>query len=449
MDHRTAALTPRRLPRLVAALAAALALAPLVAEAGSVELRATAGSVVLPAGRTTTAVLKVGLRGLEFLDAERRAPVNLALVLDKSGSMSGEKLEKAKSAALHVLDRLKPDDLLSVVAYDGTVRILVPTTRVADRRAIADAILGLRAGGSTALFAGVSKGVGEVRRLLRRDQVNRVILLSDGQANVGPSSPNALGHLGAACAKEGIAITTVGLGLGYNEDLMVQLAMRSDGNHAFAATADDLPRIFAAELGDVTSVVAQGAQVRIDFAPGVRPRRVLNREATISGQSVFYTVGQIYGAQEKHVVVEVDVDPGVAGTERPFATVTATYLDMPSGKSEHERRALAVRFTDHLAEVEAATNADVMIAHAEALANEQSRLAVDLRDRGAYGEAQRVLELNSAYLDEAASRYNSTRLRNQASENRGDAKNLDEGAWNERRKAIRKRQYELDVQQSF
>ena len=449
MDHRRPAPSrpAARLGRGLLALA--LALAPRLAAAGGVELRAAVAAPLLPAGSATTTVVKVGLRGLDVLDAGRRAPVNLALVLDKSGSMAGEKLDKAKAAALHVLDRLRPDDLLSVIAYDGTVRVLVPTSRVADRRPFEAAILGLRPGGSTALFAGVSKGIGEVRRLLRRDQVNRVILLSDGQANVGPSSPNALGHLGAACAKEGIAITTVGLGLDYNEDLMVQLAMRSDGNHAFAARPQDLAQIFAAELGDVTSVVAQGAQVRVDFAPGFRPRRVLNREATISGQSVLYTVGQIYAAQEKHVIVEVDVEPGLAGVERPLAAVTATYLDLTTGEGGLERRALAVRFTDRLAEVEAAADPDVLIAHAEALANERSRLAVELRDRGDRGEAQRLLETNSAFLEQAAARYDAPKLRQQAVENRGDAGNLDDSAWGARRKAIRKRQYELDVQQAY
>jgi Ca-activated chloride channel family protein len=203
-------MSKQRLTRLTARLSAAslalgalLALAPSDALAAAVAVRTDVGTPVLLARRTSTIVLKIGLQGLALTGAEQRPPVNLSIVLDKSGSMAGDKLDKAKTAALHLLDRLRPDDLVSVIAYDSGVRVLVPTTRVADRHRISSAILGLDASGSTALFAGVSKGIGEVRRYLRGNQVNRVILLSDGQANVGPASPNALGRLGAACAKEG------------------------------------------------------------------------------------------------------------------------------------------------------------------------------------------------------------------------------------------------------
>ncbi|MEZ4450562.1 MAG: VWA domain-containing protein [Nannocystaceae bacterium] len=441
----------RRLVTLFAplALAAGALLSPADVLAASVAVRTDLGTPVLLSGRAQTVVLKVGLRGLDLTDSAHRAPVNLSIVLDKSGSMAGEKLEKAKTAALHLLDRLRPDDLVSVVAYDGRVRVLVPTTRVAERTRITEAVLGVQAHGSTALFAGVSRGIGEVRKFLRTNQVNRVILLSDGQANVGPSSPNALGRLGVACAKEGIAITTVGLGLGYNEDLMVQLASRSDGNHAYAADADDLPRLFAAELGDLTSVVAQGALVRIDFAEGVRPLRALNRDAAIAGRTMTYTQGQLYGGQEKFVLVEAEIEAGAAGRSAPLATVTTTYLDLVSGASESDRQLVSVRFTDSVSEADAARNTDVLIAEVEAFANDRNRLALELRDRGNLDEAQAILEGNSRYLEEAGDQYRSARLKSQAVDNKADASALEGDRWNDRRKVMRKRQYELDVQQSY
>lgn len=426
-----------------------LALASPAAAAGSVEVRADVGTPVMLAGRSNVAVLKVGLRGLDFRGNADRAPVNLAIVLDKSGSMSGEKLSEAKDAALHLIDRLRPNDLVSVVAYDGRVRVLVPATRVSERVRIAEAILSLDAGGSTALFAGVSKGIGEVRKFLRSGQVNRVILLSDGKANVGPSSANALGRLGAACAKEQISITTVGLGLGYNEDLMVQLAMRSDGNHAFAAEASELGSLFASELGDITSVVAQGVLVRVDVAAGVHPLRVLNRDAVIAGQTVTFTLNQVYGGQEKFILLEAEVAPAMPAMTRPLATVTTTYLDLITGRSEHDRRAVAVRFTDSVVESDAAIHPAVAIAHAEAIANERNRLALDLRDRGEILQAKELLLDNYNYLNSAASRYNAPKLQEQADLNVFDSKNLDDGRWNKQRKVMRKRQYELDSQQSF
>ncbi len=101
------------------------------------------------------------------------------------------------------------------------------------------------------------KGSSEVRKFINRNRVNRVILISDGIANVGPSSPEALGNLGASLGKEGISVTTIGLEAEYNEDLMTKLAMYSDGNHAFAETPQDLARIFDHEFNDILSVIAQ------------------------------------------------------------------------------------------------------------------------------------------------------------------------------------------------
>jgi len=222
----------------------------------------------LEAGRQQTVYLKVGVTGANSEVSVTRAPVNTAIVLDRSGSMAGDKLENAKKAALQALDRLGPDDIVAVVAYDDNVRVLVPATRATDKREIAAAIMRLTAGNTTALYAGVSRGAQEVRKFLAANRINRVVLLSDGLANVGPSSPAMLAGLGASLAKEGISVTTIGLGLDYNEDLMTRLAMASDGNHAFVENPTMLASIFDREFGELLSVVATNVEVRI--VPGRR-----------------------------------------------------------------------------------------------------------------------------------------------------------------------------------
>src|SRR6185295_2090029 len=183
------------------------------------------------------------------------------------------------------------------------------------------AIERLSAGGNTALFAGVSKAAAEVRKFLDRQRVNRIILLSDGQANVGPSSPTDLGNLGASLIKEGISVTTLGLGLDYNEDLMTQLARKSDGNHYFIENSSDLARKFGYEFDDVLSVAAQELTVKISCGPGVRPVRVLGRESDITGQTVTTYLNQLYGNQEKYILLEIETPAERAGTERNLANV--------------------------------------------------------------------------------------------------------------------------------
>ncbi len=218
------------------ALHGAMSLSACSAESmdGVVRLRIDLDRAVLPAESSDRAIIKICLDGLRRTRHDARPPVNLALVIDRSGSMSGEKLEKAKEAALEMLRRLSSDDVFSLVTFESGVQTLIEAQPVGNGRAIERAINSIEAGGSTALFAGVSRGAAEVREYAGSGRyVNRIVLLSDGIANVGPSSPEDLGRLGAALAKENISVTTVGLGLDYNEDLMTRLAQRSDGNTYF------------------------------------------------------------------------------------------------------------------------------------------------------------------------------------------------------------------------
>src|SRR5688572_22785640 len=390
----------------------------------------------LLAGQKQTSYLRVGLTGLPINEIARRTPVNVAIVLDKSGSMTGEKLRKAKEAAFASIERLGPNDIVSVVAYDQTVEIVVPATKITDRVAVRNAIERLSAGGSTALFAGVSKGAAEVRKFLDRQRVNRIILLSDGQANVGPSSPADLGNLGASLIKEGISVTTLGLGLDYNEDLMAQLARKSDGNHYFIENTVDLARQFGYEFDDVLSVVAQEVTVRITCGPGVRPVRVLGREADITGQTVTTYVNQVYGNQEKYVLLEVEVPAGRAGTQRNIADVNVTYVNMAT-KSPHKiARVAGTRFTGSASLVESSTNPAVMASAIEQIAVERNKQAVALRDQGKIEEARRVLLANAAYLSENAVKYNSKELGDYVGKNREDAEKLAAEEWENQRKAI-------------
>ena len=141
--------------------------------------------------------------------------------------------------------------MFSVIVYDHHVKTIVPAQSARNVEWIESRIRGIGPGGNTALFGGVSQGASEVRKNLSNRYVHRIILLSDGLANVGPSSPEDLGRLGAALIKEGISVTTIGVGTDYNEDLMARLSQNSDGNTYFVESGRDLPRIFAAELGDV------------------------------------------------------------------------------------------------------------------------------------------------------------------------------------------------------
>jgi len=347
------------------------------------------------------------------------------------------------------ISKLSSKDIVSVVAYNHTVSVLLPATRATDTAAIRSAIDQLTADGSTALFAGVSKGADELRKFLDKKRANRIILLSDGLANVGPSTPAELGELGSSLIKEGISVTTIGIGTDYNEDLMVQLARRSDGNHAFVNEPADLAKILKAEFGDVLSVVAQEVVVRIECAAGIRPLRFLGREGDVAGQACNATLNQLLSEQEKYLLLEVEVPATEADKIRDVATVSLSYLNMQTKTTDRLTSAMAVRFTKDEATVEQHANKEVMVTVVEQVANDNNKRAVELRDQGKVEEAKSVLKNNVDYVAANATKYDSEKLRRQAEFNSESVQNLEGEKWNAGRKLMRDDQMQRDAQRSY
>ena len=420
------------------------------ASARQVKLEVAMAEPLILAGKKNTTFIKVGLTGFDFAeDGADRAPVNVAIVLDKSGSMDGEKIIKAREAAKMAIRRLDENDIVSVILYDSTVRVIVPATKVSDKEAICAQIDRIAAKGSTALFAGVSKGAAEIRKFINKERVNRVLLLSDGQANIGPKSPGALGELGGSLIKEGISVSTIGLGTGYNEDLMFKLADRSDGNHAFAENGVDLVRIFDAEFGEILSVVAQEVLVKIECADGVRPVRVIGRDAEISGATATVLLNQLYSGQEKYIVMEVEVPAGRAKTTRQVARVELSYANMATNTTDTLASTVAVRFTDVKNEIAENTNKKVMASCMLQVGTMENDRALALRDAGKIDEARSVLLANGIRLQAEGERWGSNDLSLYGARNTSDAGKLDKKAWLLNRKQMRDTQYKNQKQRSY
>ncbi len=418
--------------------------------AGEVTLNVNLDQTRMQAGNTSTAYVKVGLIGSGDIQATRPV-LNLSLVLDRSGSMQGEKLNHAIDAAIKAVGMMGSQDYLSLVVYDSTVDVLIPATRVTEPEIFYRALNRLRSGGSTALFAGVSKGAQEVRKFYASNRVNRVILLSDGQANVGPDSPAALGELGSKLRREGISVTTIGLGDGYNEDLMSRLALTSDGNHAFAENPRDLTRIFESEFKDVLSVAALDIHITITCGPGVRPIRILNREGDIRGNTITINLNQILNMQEKYALIELEVPPGTSGTSRDIVSATATYRTLANVRSEIKQPMVRAEYTSDQALLQRSAQPDVKEQVVLQLATEKNEEALRLRDEGKTAEAQALLKQNSETLKAASAAYGgSSVLEEYAEANAMEADKItDDSEWNVQRKAMREKQYENRNQQSY
>lgn len=403
---------------------------------------------VLEAGKTQKLVVKVTLDAARPPKEVKRPPVNLSLVLDRSGSMSGEKLQKAKEAAIEALRRLGGDDLFSVVAYNHIVQTVVPARSAGDTEWIEARINSFSAGGNTALFGGVSQGAAEVRKNLDKRYVHRIILLSDGIANVGPSSPEDLGRLGVALLKEGISVTTVGVGTDYNEDLMTRLSQKSDGNTYFVESSSDLPRIFSAELGDVLSVVAKKVKVIIECPDGIEPIRIIGREGRIKGQTIELSLNQLYGGQKKFVLVEMNVPGGVTGTKLQVATARISYENPFTQRNETTTSEASARFSDKKDEVLKSQNTEVQKDYRLNLNAAAQERAISLADKGKTKEAANELNASAQNLRELGKKSNDAELLSKADQMEERARQIEQqGMTQKARKEMRTDSFQMQNQQ--
>jgi Ca-activated chloride channel family protein len=430
---------------------------PGLASAGaSIAVDARASQAVIAPGKSDRTFLRLALKGLPAPKRDARSPLNVSLVIDRSGSMAGERMERAKEAASIVLQRLAPDDIVSVVVYDHEVDVLVPPGRMREQEALLSRIRALTPRGRTALYDGTAKGLELVESKLSPSYINRVVLLSDGLANVGPSSPSELEVLGRKAGARGVSISTIGLGLGYNEDLMTRLALASDGNHAFARRPSDLLRIFDNEFGDAFGAVAQDIVIEIRIREGCRPVRVLGRLADISGNVVKLHMSQLAAEQEKYVIVELETPSAAPGSESSLADVVVRYQDALAGKRVENSSTVKVKVGASEAEARASVDKDVMASVAVQISTENSEAAVKLRDEGKVQDARKQLEYNAGYVKSIREQLSlpaaapmQRKLEEIEARNRADADAVTAREWHAIRKSMRETQYKGKVQQSY
>jgi Ca-activated chloride channel family protein len=389
--------------RTIAALAVALC-GPFAApvQAGQpVTLEARLANAVMKGGESARNYLRVGLQGCKPEPNDKRTPVNVAFVIDRSGSMAGMPLAQAREAAIMAANRLLPTDIASLVIFDHAADVLVPARPVTDPAAFTDQIRVVTARGSTAIHAGVLVGAAEVAKNKDARRLNRVVLLSDGQANIGPSRAEDFAVLGRALLSQGISVSTIGLGLSYNEDLMLQLARSSDGNHAFARDPSDLITIFNKEFDDVLGSCAQTVSVDIELKPGVKAVRALSRDGVIEGRTARFTFNQIYAATEHYLLVEVELDKALATDgEQELGLVKVAYSAPGSEARQSLAAPIRARFSASDAEVKAAVDVKVAEAVVEQVARERAQRAIVLQDQGKIKEARELLLQNVTEIDQ-------------------------------------------------
>ncbi len=353
---------------------------------------------VLLKGRPQEVVVKIDLNAIADRQKHRRTPLNLAVVLDKSGSMTGAKLEKTKQAAMQLVDRLAPNDVFSLVIFSDEAWVLVPAQKVEDKEALKEKIESIEAGGSTALYAGVKTGARQLQEYFSSKRINRVILLSDGLANVGPSSTRDLRRLGSDLAEKGISVTTIGVGDDYNEDLMAGLAEASDANYYYVQDTEKLPEIFAKELGELLTVAAREIRIEITCPDGVRPLGFIGRSEKFENQKASVNLSQFTLGQGRYLFLRCLVTQ----PEPEVARVKVSYTDeLDNGSEQSTTGVVKIRYTDEQTVADRSINAAVNAEKVLVLTAEAKDKAIAEADAGNYQQAAATLAAQNRVLNEA------------------------------------------------
>ena len=198
-----------------------------------------------------------------------RSPLNIAIALDRSGSMRGRPLSEAKLCIEMMIDRLSSEDHFSFVTYDNNVDVVVPSTKASNKEWLKVHVRSIRSGGMTALYDGWSSAAAEAAKNVAKKSISRVLLLSDGQANEGLTDQDEIASHCAQMASVGVSTTTYGLSENFNENLMSAMAKSGKGMAHYGQTADDLADPFQSEFDLINALTARDLKLHLIAEPGV------------------------------------------------------------------------------------------------------------------------------------------------------------------------------------
>jgi len=333
-------------------------------------------------------------------------PVNVSVVLDASGSMGAEgKMDYAKRAVGELLLAMDDDDHVSVVTFADRAEVVLENSPVLDPERLVRHVLAVSEGGGTNLHAGLSEGFSQARRASDGEAVDRIVLLSDGRANLGITDPDELSSLVSAWTERGFSVSTLGLGLDFNEDLLASLADRGAGSYHFVDDPSELQALFQDELHRAQALAAGAVAVTLVPAPGVEIVEVLGYESAPRGGGERVLVGDLHASQSRKVVARVRIDPSTVGS-RDVLSVQISQRDAPSTALE-----LDARVHDDAAVVAASVNVEIAALAAEAEAAVLSQQATMAFERGDTQRMRRLVTQSLERASSAASAYDNAKLR--------------------------------------
>lgn len=326
--------------------------------------------------------------------ARVRAPISMAVVLDTSGSMSGEKIEEARRSVLRLLSDMNDEDELTVVRYSDTSELVQPLARVGSiRTSLAAKVRQLDAGGGTNIPAGLSHGLRALAEA-GRGRVRRIVLVSDGLDATRAQAEN----LARASFSSGITVSSLGVGLDFDESYMGGVAQRGHGNFAFVKDGASLASFLHRELEETTGTTIENARVRLELPPGVRFVSATGADASVHGSVVELSLGSLFAGDERRAVVELSATPqdtraAARSQTSPLDIETrASWSRVGGGSASVDAPRLRLVPVTELAEVDASRDGAVLASATSVIV---SKRQLEATNAYASGDVKRAEQLSA------------------------------------------------------
>ncbi|HWS90175.1 MAG TPA: VWA domain-containing protein [Pyrinomonadaceae bacterium] len=275
------------------------------------------------------AVLQIGFSTALASDRQQLPPVNLALVIDKSGSMAdADKLTRVKEALLTLVNQLRETDTLAIVVFDSEAEVLRPGRAIGNREEVRRLIRQIEPGSSTNIHAGLMLGYREALRNFNREGTNRVVLLTDGIANQGVTDPSQIARESLSFNDRGVDLSTIGVGLDLNKDLLRQLAKSGRGLFHFVADAQDIDKVFLKEVQSLVAPVASEPNLEVEFGPGLELAQVYGYEPERTANGLKIGLDNMNQGLTQVVLLRFKAGPRALDGARPSVRVRLSYYDI-------------------------------------------------------------------------------------------------------------------------
>ena len=336
------------------------------------------------------ALLEIGLKVKSNMARKNTAPLNICFVVDKSGSMMGEeRIEELKRSMIDFVNHLEKDDIVSVVVFDNIATVAVPAEKIGDKKKVIDIIHAITAGGGTLIYDGLTKGFAEVKKNASKGFIDRLILLTDGY---GSRSPLEIIDMAKTNIRSGIELSAVGVGTGYNQQLLSQLASAGGGLMHLAGTGNSIRSAFTQELQSILYPMAQDAKLEVRYNDQIVYRQLFgySQEVVTKGK-MSCEIPHLFPGLNKMALIKFDLVNPTKAIINEKVVVSLVYTDPDTKKEVRMEKKIHPDWTDATGELDMTIDKEHKKVLAVAIANQSLKVMAESFEAGDKKQAESVV----------------------------------------------------------